>query len=190
VDTQQQQAQGASSSSSSLIAVPNRVLVSQTDNERQYLEMISQLQANEASLTPQQQQWLNDQRRILSMNAQRHPRHKKKKHKNHEKRFLFQSLHQLYLNVFDAVGYPKLLHGLYHRPKSGYDNEMFVQYEAFARFIFEHADQSVTQDAIAQQQAQQQQQQQRQAAQSSNTNTNPHAHTNGNAPNPVNAPPQ
>jgi len=176
---QQQQAQGASPS---VIAVPNRVLVTQNDNERLHLEMMAQLQANEANLTPQQRQWLNDQRHILSMNARQQPRHKKRKHRNHEKKFLFQSLHQLYLNVFDAVGYPKLLHGLYYRPKSGYDNEMFVQYEAFARFIFEHAEQGAMQQA-------QQQQQQRQA-QSSNANANAHAHSNGNAPNPANAPPQ
>ena len=111
--------------------------------------MVRQLQAKEPNLTPQQRQWLYNQQRILSLRAydakqQQHRKDRKhRKHRNHEKKFLFQSLHQLLLNVFDAVGYPKLLQGLYHRPDSGYENELFVRYEHFVQAIFEHAEKGV-----------------------------------------------
>ena len=167
------------------------VMVSTTNADQQQLDMVASLQAiGVDNLTEQQRAWLFKQQHLLNMKGYdaKQQRRKEKKRRNHEKKFLFQSLHQLYLNVFEAVGYPKLLHGLYHRPETGYNSTSFAEYEYYVRVIHEHAEKTIAEDALARANEQQRQEQQRQddalreeQRQQLQQNTNTHSTVHSNS---------
>eukprot|EP00485_Elphidium_margaritaceum_P009213 CAMPEP_0202690280 /NCGR_PEP_ID=MMETSP1385-20130828/5304_1 /ASSEMBLY_ACC=CAM_ASM_000861 /TAXON_ID=933848 /ORGANISM="Elphidium margaritaceum" /LENGTH=857 /DNA_ID=CAMNT_0049345517 /DNA_START=231 /DNA_END=2804 /DNA_ORIENTATION=+ len=67
---------------------------------------------------------------------------RKRKHKNREKHMYFSQLHSIQNQILDVIEYPKLLHGLFHRPEAGYDSTLFVRYEKYVESLFHHIQQT------------------------------------------------
>eukprot|EP00484_Ammonia_sp_Unknown_P021392 CAMPEP_0197043736 /NCGR_PEP_ID=MMETSP1384-20130603/19937_1 /TAXON_ID=29189 /ORGANISM="Ammonia sp." /LENGTH=846 /DNA_ID=CAMNT_0042475083 /DNA_START=551 /DNA_END=3091 /DNA_ORIENTATION=+ len=85
----------------------------------------------------QQQMQQNQCMAHSSYHSQSHHR-RKRKHKNREKHIYFTELHNIQNQVMDGIGYPKLLHGLYHRPENGFDSSLFVRYEDYVESLVRH----------------------------------------------------
>lgn len=92
---------------------------------------------NHQQLISYQQHQQHQQVQHQSYHSQSHHR-RKRKHKNREKQIYFTELHNIQKTIFDGIEYPKLLHGLYHRPQNGYDSSLFVRYEDYVESLFRH----------------------------------------------------
>jgi len=85
-----------------------------------------------------QREYLQQQQREREQEQGQHGHRRKRRHKSREKQIYFSSLHSLTRRVCDVVGYPKLLHGLYHRPENDLDCSLFVKYEEFVEGMLSH----------------------------------------------------
>ena len=94
----------------------------------------------------QHQQMQHQQMQHQSYHSQSHHR-RKRKHKHREKQIYFTELHNIQKTIFDGIEYPKLLHGLYHRPNTGYDSSLFVKYEDYVESLFRHIEKTQNQNA-------------------------------------------
>ena len=95
----------------------------------QQQQQLYQQQQQQMMLHAHQHQQTTQNQISRSMNRRHRRRHGR--HKDPSKDIYFEELYQLCKDLRDGVGYPKILQGVYHRPKQNFDSSLFTKYENY-----------------------------------------------------------